>query len=247
MNALLIALQFLTRIPVPVRDYTPEQMRDSLYWYAATGLLIGVMLVAAQTLLLLILPWDADAVVSVLLLVLWVLITGALHLDGLADSADAWLGGQHDREKALAIMKDPRSGPAGVVAVVLVLLLKFALILYLQQHQQLFYLLLAPMLARSFIPFLFLFTNYVRAEGLGSPFADRLAVEKMLPGLIVAIAAGFLLSGLFWAVAVVLALLVFVLARALMVKRIGGTTGDTAGALIEMLEVAVLLGCVFTV
>lgn len=246
MKSLLIALQFLTRIPVPVRERTPEQVRDSLYWYATTGLLIGAMLVAAQTLLLWIMPWDADAVVAVLLLLLWVLITGALHLDGLADSADAWLGGQHDREKTLAIMKDPRSGPAGVVAVVLVLLLKFALILHLQQHQQLFYLLLAPMLSRSFIPFLFLFTNYVRAEGLGSPFADRLAVEKMLPGLIVAIAAGFLLSGLLWVVAVVLALVVFVLARALMVKRIGGTTGDTAGALIEMLEVAVLLGCIFS-
>lgn len=245
MKSLLIALQFLTRIPVPVKDCTPEQVRASIYWYGIAGLAIGAILLAAQTLLLWLLPWDADAAVAALLLTLWVLLTGALHLDGLADSADAWLGGHGDRERSLAIMKDPQSGPAGVIAIVLVLLLKFSLVLYLQQHQQMFYLLLVPMLARAMMPFLFLFTHYVREEGLGSPFAERLAVEKMLPGLVIAVVAGVLLSGLFWLLAVGLALAVFIAARVLMVKRIGGTTGDTAGALIEILEVTLLLGCIF--
>src|SRR5690606_7619903 len=63
---------------------------------------------------------------AVLLVMLWAGITGALHLDGLADSADAWLGGQGNRERTLTIMKDPACGPAGVVVLVLVLLGKVA-------------------------------------------------------------------------------------------------------------------------
>jgi adenosylcobinamide-GDP ribazoletransferase len=62
---------------------------------------------------------------AALLLTVWVLLSGGLHLDGLADSADAWLGGFGDRERTLTIMKDPRSGPIAVVVLVLVLLLKF--------------------------------------------------------------------------------------------------------------------------
>jgi adenosylcobinamide-GDP ribazoletransferase len=245
MNPLLIALQFLTRFPVPVREFSREQTRDSIYWYGAAGAAIGLVLLAAQSLLLWLLPWDADVIVAALLLLLWVLITGALHLDGLADSADAWLGAHGDRDKALRIMKDPRCGPAGVVAVVLVLLLKFALLLYLQQQQQAAYLVLVPMLARALIPLLFFLTGYVRAEGLGSPFAEGLALQKILPGLAIALVAGLVLGGPMWLLACAIALVLFFTLRALMMRQFGGTTGDTAGALLEVLETGLLLGCVF--
>lgn len=242
-----IALQFLTRLPVTVPEYRVEHLRDSLYWYAAVGSVLGILLWLAQTLLLWLMPWDADLVVSALLLLLWVLLTGALHLDGLADSADAWLGSQGDPEKALRIMKDPTSGPAGVVAIMLVLLTKFAVILYLQQHQQFTYLLVVPVAARSLIPLLFFTTPYVRSSGLGTPFSDGLEREKIWPGILFAVALGILCSGLWWLAALTLAALVFMGLRSLLLQRLGGTTGDTAGAMIEILECALLIGYVWTV
>lgn len=243
---LRIALQFLTRFPVTVDDYRIEHLRASLYWYAVVGAVIGAALWLVQSLLLILLPWDADPVIAALLLLGWVVITGALHLDGLADSADAWLGGAGDREKSLRIMKDPQSGPAGVVAIVLVLLLKFALILYLQQHQQFAYLLLVPLTARSLIPLLFYTTPYARSAGLGSPFSEGLELAKIWPGLLLALVPGVLVGGLWWLLALGLAALVLAGLRRLMLRRLGGTTGDTAGALIEILECTLLLGTVWT-
>ena len=181
------------------------------------------------------------------MLLCWVMVTGALHLDGLADSADAWLGGHGDREKSLRIMKDPQSGPAGVVAVVLLLVLKFALIVYLQEHRQFGYLLLVPMTARSLIPLLFLSTPYVRDDGLGKPFSDGLEAGKIWPGIIVALALGLLTNSLGWAWALLLAALLFYGTRRLLLNWLGGTTGDTAGALIEVLECGLLIGCLWTV
>ncbi len=111
---------------------------------------------------------------AALLLSLWVLLSGGLHLDGLADSADA-LGGFGDRERTLTIMKDPRSGPIAVVTLVLVLLLKFAAILALIESNHSIGLLLAPLIGRSAMLALFLGTPYVRAGGLGQALADHLA------------------------------------------------------------------------
>lgn len=240
-----IALQFLTRIPAGVTDYRIEHLRQSVYWYAAVGSVIGLILWAAQTLFLQIFSWDADLIVSVLLLLVWVALTGALHLDGLADTADAWLGGQGDREKSLRIMKDPQSGPAGVVAITMVLLLKFSVILYLQQHQEFAYLLVVPVAARALVPLLFFTTPYARKEGLGSPFSEGLEFIKIIPGIAFAIALGFLGNGSWWLVAMLMAGIVFWCARRWMLTRLGGTTGDTAGALIEVLECSLLLACVW--
>lgn len=240
-----IALQFLTRLPVRVPEYSAIHLRQSLYWYAAVGAVIGLLMLVTQLVLLRILSWDADLIVSALLLVLWVMLTGALHLDGLADTADAWLGGQGDREKSLRIMKDPACGPAGVVAIALVLLVKFATILYLQQHQQFAYLLIVPLAARALVPLLFLFTPYVRAEGLGQPFSEGLEATAIVPGLLLAIVLGFVGNGTWWLVSMLLAGLVFWGLRRWMMARLGGTTGDTAGALVEVLECTLLITCVW--
>lgn len=240
-----IALQFLTRIPVGTLDYPADQVRNSLYWHAAVGSVIGLILWAAQTIFLQIFSWDADLIVSALLLVLWTMLTGALHLDGLADTFDGWLGGRGDQEKALRIMKDPQSGPAGVVAIVLVLLVKFAVILYLQQHQQFAYLLIVPVAARALIPLLFFTTRYLRAEGLGSPFSEGLELGKILPGILFAIVLGFLGNGSWWLVAMLVSAVVFTGFRAWLLRHFGGITGDTAGALIEILECSLLIACVW--
>ncbi|MHA6233873.1 adenosylcobinamide-GDP ribazoletransferase [Pseudomonas fluorescens group sp. PF-69] len=234
-----IALQFLSSLPVRLPGMpAPQELGRSLLFYPLVGLLFGGILWALNWLML-----GAPLLLhAVLLLTVWVLLSGALHLDGLADSADAWLGGFGDRERTLAIMKDPRSGPIAVVTLVLVLLLKFAALLALIEQQHAVALIIVPLLGRSALLGLFLTTPYVRAGGLGQALADHLPRSAGKQVLAVSGLACMLIAGLSGFFAVVLAVVLFAWLRQVMLRRLGGTTGDTAGALLELLEVAMLVG-----
>lgn len=233
----LIALQFLTRLPVRLPGMPePEAIGRSLLWYPAVGLLIGALLLGLHLLL----DTTLALLQAALLLALWVGLSGALHLDGLADSVDAWVGGYGDRERTLAIMKDPRSGPMAVTALVVLLLLKFAALVTLVEQGAWAGLLLAPWLGRTLLPLLFATTPYVRAGGLGAALAEHLPRER-LPWLLGACALGSLLCGWSALLAWLAAGATFWLARQAMLKRLGGSTGDTAGALVELAECAILL------
>jgi adenosylcobinamide-GDP ribazoletransferase len=239
MNAWLIALQFLTRVPVRLAGMpAPEQVGRSLLWYPLLGLLIGALLLGLHLLL----GASPALLQAALLLIVWVAITGGLHLDGLADSADAWAGGFGDRERSLAIMQDPRSGPIAVVVLVLVLvlLLKFAALVTLLETDAGLSLVLAPWLARGSLPLLFLSTPYVRAGGLGQALAEHLP-RRQLPWVLAAHGMAILLLGWAGLQALLVAGLLFVWGRWVMLQRLGGTTGDTAGALLELTECAVLV------
>ena len=237
MTSWWIALQFLTRLPVTLAGMpTPEQVGRSLLFYPLVGLLIGVLLLAAQHLL----GDSAVLLQAALLLALWVGISGGLHLDGLADSADAWVGGFGDKQRTLAIMKDPRSGPIAVVVLVLLLLLKFAALVALLESGSGLLVVLVPWLARCLLPLLFLTTAYVRAGGLGQALAEHLP-RRQLPWVLAANALAMLLFGWPALLALLVAGGVFIWLRSLMLKRLDGTTGDTAGALLEIAECAVLV------
>ena len=237
LQPLLIALQFLTRLPIRLREIPSQQMLGySMLYYPLVGLLIGLLLVGLNALL-----HNADVLLrAALLLTAWVLITGALHLDGLADSTDAWLGGHGDRDRTLAIMKDPYCGPAGVVALVVVLLIKFAALAAVVSAENTFALIAAPIIGRTALPLLFLTTTYVRANGLGSAMAAHLPRKPAI--IVISTTAIALIStagtqGLWLLLACAG---VFISLRLLMIKRIGGTTGDTAGALVEIAEATAL-------
>ena len=171
MQSFLIALQFLTSLPVRLdRMPEPQAVGRSLLYSPLVGLLLGAMLWLVGAVL-----ENASApLLAALLLTGWVALTGGLHLDGLADSADAWLGGFGDRERTLTIMKDPRSGPLAVVVLVLLLLLKFVALWTLLATDQRLALLLAPLLGRSALLGLFLTTPYVRPGGLGQVLAEQM-------------------------------------------------------------------------
>lgn len=235
---LLLAIQFLTQIPVRLKQpYGGREVGASLLYYPLVGLLLGMLLTGLHGLL-----HGAPVLLhAALLLAVWVVMTGALHLDGLADSADAWLGGIGNRERTLAIMRDPYAGPAAVVAVVLVLLLKFAALVGLLQCDNGWALLWPLLLARTAVPLLFLTTPYVRPGGLGEALArhaPRRAVTLMLLATLLGILLVLELRG---AMLVLGCLAVFWLLRRMMMARLGGTTGDTAGALLELLETAALV------
>lgn len=233
MRGLLVAIGFLTRIPVPVAVFDDAGARvRSLPWYPLVGLLIGGLLYG--------LAWAIHGwpplLSAAVVLAAWVALTGALHLDGLADSADAWVGGIGDRARSLAIMKDPNCGPVGVVALVLTLLLKFAALASAPAWPGL---LLAPLLARAALVAAFVFVPYVRAGGLGEGLAG--SSRAINAGVLALVAAACLFAGLRGAVPLIVAAGLFALWRRACMQRLGGMTGDTCGALAELTEAAVVL------
>ncbi|WP_434572452.1 adenosylcobinamide-GDP ribazoletransferase [Pseudomonas sp. Z3-8] len=233
-----IALQFLSSLPVRLPGMPePAQLGRSLLFYPLAGVVFGGLLCGLDA-------WLSGAPLllhAALLLTAWVLLSGGLHLDGLADSADAWLGGFGDRERTLLIMKDPRSGPIAVVTLVLVLLLKFSALLALIEQQQTLALLIVPVLGRGALLALFLTTPYVRAGGLGQALADHLP-RRAGWQVLCAVALGcVLVAGWAGLVGLIVAALGFIGLRRIMLRRLGGCTGDTAGALLELLEMAVLV------
>jgi adenosylcobinamide-GDP ribazoletransferase len=237
-----IALQFLSSLPIRLPGMpTPEQLGRSLLFYPLMGLLFGIILWTLNWLML----GTPLLLHAALLLTVWVLLSGALHLDGLADSADAWLGGFGDRERTLTIMKDPRSGPIAVVALVLVLLLKFCALLALIEQSHALALIIVPLIGRTALLGLFLTTPYVRAGGLGQALADHLPRSAGKQIMVVSAVVCVLIAGFGGVLALALAAVMFVWLRQMMLRRLGGTTGDTAGALLELLEVAVLVGLAF--
>jgi adenosylcobinamide-GDP ribazoletransferase len=204
---------------------------------AVLGLVIGV---AALLLGPALLP-GPSGVAAILVLALWVWATGGLHLDGLADTADAWVGGLGSRERTLAIMKDPTSGPAGVTALVLVIIAKFTALEALIEAGGSDLLLWVPVLARAQLPLLILTTPYARREGMGSDPARTAAADACRWSIGLAAGAAALVLGWTGILLVVAAAVLFWSVRRALMGRLGGFTGDTAGALVELTEVLLIL------
>lgn len=244
IKAFFIALGLMTRIPVPSLFHLKKGDSDKLYgwsviFYPLVGLIIGGILVFISWGLSLVTLSTNGLIEAAIILSVWVLITGALHLDGLADSADAWLGGYGDKKRTLEIMKDPYSGPAAVVILVLILLLKFSSLTVLTIDDWVM-LLLSPVLARTAIIILLATTPYVREGGMGESAVKQLPKTAVwLVSLFVLSVSILLLKEDSWGLLLLIVLGYFL--RRLMLKRIAGTTGDTAGAMLEVMEVAVLL------
>ncbi len=226
----------MTRIPIPfLAKVSDRQIGQSLLFYPIVGLLIGTILVAIA------ISSASTGIAAALSLAFWALITGGLHLDGLADSADAWLGGYGDRERTLKIMKDPCSGPAAVVLITLVLIIKFAALETLINHKQWNSIILAPILGRTILPMLFLTTPYVREAGLGSALTKHLPRTPAWTVIAIVLLCITFITGFNSVLLIASAIITLVALRILMLKRIDGTTGDTAGATVELTEMVVLV------
>lgn len=238
LRPLWIALQLLTRLPTPDSGQPDTvSLGRSPLCYPLVGLLIGTLLSVAVWLLAGHLP---AILLAALLLAFWVSLTGALHLDGLADSADGWLGGHGDRERTLSIMRDPRSGSAAIVTVSLALLVKFAALSTIMETRHAPALLFVPVMARTLLPLLFLTTPCARKEGLAASVCANLPRKSAWCVVVLGLAMTLLAIPSGWWL-VLSGLLTFALLRRMMLTHIGGTNGDTAGALVELSEAAMLV------
>ncbi len=239
-KAFLLAVSLLTRIPVAALD--DVQAKDSGYsalFYPLVGLIIGVLLYFPVFFF----PNASPLLLAAIMITGWAVITGGLHLDGLADSADAWLGGGDDKEKTHRIMKDPLVGAAGVVAIVCVLLLKFSALTALLKVGSNGLIILAPVIGRSMILLLFRTSQYVSNQGMAHDVVNYLPRMASMWGIGVCVLAGVIFS--FWGMLCVLG--GFWLLRRLMLKRLGGCTGDTVGATVEISEMLFLIGSALAV
>ncbi len=240
MTPFFIALQFLTTFPIQLKAMPSKQQNgQSLLFYPVVGLIIGSIL-ALIAFTLQSLP---IILLSSIILVVWIWLTGGLHLDGLADTADAWVGGFGDAERTLKIMKDPACGPIGVLSLVIICLLKWSALYVLLQKQQFLALILFPILGRLAPLFLFLSTQYVREKGLGSSMAEYIPRAWALAVFLLCLAACLYFS---WVGLISLVVFVVTLAylRRKFIQRIGGVTGDTIGAAIEISELSSLMAFV---
>jgi len=242
LKSFWVALQFLTIFPVPKQyELDGRIIAGSVLFYPLVGLVVGLILWLVAFLLGGIF---SSLVLSAILVLVWVVVTGALHLDGLADCADAWVGGLGSKERTLEIMKDPASGPVAVVSLLVLLLLKFALLEALVSQQAYGSLIFAPLFGRMAAITLLLTTSYVRPGGLGEALSTGLSRRKAWLQIMV---IGLLL--IFISPVIVLPVLLltmgtFLLWRWMMMKRLGGCTGDTLGAMIELIELSSLLAIV---
>jgi adenosylcobinamide-GDP ribazoletransferase len=235
------ALAFLTVLPVP--DILKSRSEDGMFaGYPAAGLVIGALLAAAAAGAAWLFP---PAVSSVVLVGVSLLLTGAIHLDGLADCADAFYG-RRDREKVLSILKDPRIGTLGGAAVCLSLLLRTVSFLSLPTGVLVLALPIASMFSRSAVLAAMRMLPYVRSESgiISASTAGGATARTRGTGLLLLAAASSLIAAVLLPVPVGAALIALALFWRLSWSRIGGCTGDVLGATIEIAEIVFFLALV---
>lgn len=233
MKSFLLMLTFITRIPIKIKfDFEPDAFAKGLLYMPAIGALIGLPL------------WAFDKYVDVghpfvrafLIIILYLMMTGGLHLDGLSDYFDG-IYSVRDRKRMLEIMADARIGAFGVIGLCIYFIGIFAgIIVSSPEH-----LLVMPMIGRTAAVMLCAFGKYPKASGMGKdlveygkPWMGILAMLTMI-AICLAIAPWLVLN-------VIMVFAVVTIVGIQSTKRIGGVTGDVLGAAIEISQVTWLIG-----
>jgi adenosylcobinamide-GDP ribazoletransferase len=244
LAAFLAAVQFLLISPAFIRrPFTAKELGASVGYYPLVGALLGGLLIGADWLIGLVFPMLLR---SALVLALWVLLTGALHLDGFLDACDGLLGG-FTAERRLEIMRDERVGAYALAGGILLLLIQFSALSTLASGR-LAALILAPVVGRWGISMALIAYPYARQNGLGREIKDNARRPQLLVATVFTILAGLVTAWIYppsaTLVALAVAFLVLLGALHFTLKRIPGLTGDTYGAINLLIETSVLLSFV---
>lgn len=239
MNNLLLAIQFFTIIPVNPRFREKgKRLSDSVIYFPLVGLLLGVILAALNFILSYI--FLSQVLINVILVVALIILTGGLHLDGLADTFDALLSIK-DKEEFLEIMRDPRIGTMGVLSLISVLLLKVVLLCALNPIDKNLALILMCTLSRWSLVLPIYSFPYARSEGKAKDFFAQFSFTTFIvsaAGVLMFTILALSLKGIFVFTAMLLFTFIF---NRFMNRKIGGITGDILGATLEINEVIILL------
>jgi adenosylcobinamide-GDP ribazoletransferase len=233
MKGLIVAIQFLTRLPSPRIAVADEDFARSMRWFPAVGLIVGAVVAGGAWAGALIDPW----VGALAGLLLWVGITGALHLDGLGDIADAAGAVHKGRERLLSVLADPHVGSFGAVAIGLQLIAKLVLLRVAIDAALWPAIVTAPFAARIGT---LLWTRLLPPlhQGLAARFRDSIGSSHILFWFALLLVAA-------WSVPALLAAPLLMLSwNAWLRRTIGGISGDGHGAGIELIESAQLLAAI---
>lgn len=238
LNLFFHALQFYSRIPIGKITYSEQNLSQSLRYFPLVGAIVGVIGALTFWLLMMVLP-QAVAVVGSLMVML--LCTGALHEDGVADFCDGF-GGGYTKERILEIMKDSHIGAYGVIAIVVLLLTKFALAISIDAALFPLVLIAAHTSSRFMAVVMLRTSQYVRKEKSKSSHSRNKLTNTTV--MVAAITAGLSLLLVPWQVGIGVVIayaLVFLILKRYVDKQIGGFTGDILGTLQQLCEIAFMV------
>lgn len=247
MNGIILLFKFMTRLPLGLEPkFDSDSLGKSMKFFPIVGMVMGIILFAFF--------WGLSKVIYspmvmvVLLIIIEVILTGGLHLDGLADTFDG-IFSYRSKQKMLDIMKDSRLGTNGGLVLILYFILKVALVYELDMTIGLpsgIVFLLTPAIARLNSVVNCASAPYARATGMGKTFVDNTNGCGVVVATVITLAYMFAVCQLFFLPYVLLVivpivmLLGFIFAK-LMTRKIGGVTGDTLGAVVELSEILVIL------
>ena len=238
MRLYLIAMQFLTIIPLPFDTRCQkEDLGRATACFPLVGLTIGSLLVGLNWLIE---PWLNRSLTAALLITALAAVTGALHLDGLADVCDG-LAARGSLERFLAVMKDSNVGAVGAVGLVLGLVLKWQALLAVPAGITWQALLLFPTLGRCAQVLVMAGAKHARQDGLGAAIIQGMSARHLLVALCITVAACLALLPVKGMIALTAVFAVSLVIRGYFQNRLGGLTGDIIGCSCELSEILALI------
>lgn len=251
MKRFLIALQFLTILPIKISarngsasggksEIKEEDFGKSLVYFPIVGMLIGLLLALS----LFVFSFLPPQVSVVLILVVSIIITGGIHLDGFADTCDGFYGFKPKAE-ILKIMRDSHIGTMGVAGIICLLLLKFAILTNIPKGTLWKSLIMMAVFARWTQALTCFISNYARQNGKAKFFIKYADRKGVIIGGLLTLALFLLLTTLKGLTLFIISLVPIFLFISYVKRKIGGITGDTIGAINEIAEILILLFCLF--
>ena len=234
IKGFIILLQFMTRLPVPVKvEYDEEKLGKAIKFFPLVGLIIGLFLFtviffAGKV-------TDNRQITAVIIIMAEILITGLIHIDGLADTADG-IFSYADKERMLEIMKDSRIGTNGTVALILYFLAKVVFLTAVKPE----YILLYPVISRMATSINAGLGEYGRKKGMSNGIIEKNGKKDAIISIIITAVLSFIILGLKGLIVLALAILFILFFMENVKRKIGGITGDTMGASLELTAILVL-------
>ena len=235
IKSLISAIGFLTIIPTP-KKYSGE-FKHSVIFFPIVGLIIGGIIITVKTFGAPIFP---EAVLNLFIVFTFIIVTGGLHLDGLADTVDGFYAGRK-KEDILRIMDDPHIGAMGVIAIVFSLMTRYLAVLSIPKNILISGLILSPVAGRWAMVLLMKISKPAKEDGLGNFFMKNIMNTDFIISGILSILIMFFLFGLKGILIFSAVSLIVLTFSKYYNRKIGGITGDNLGAISEITELAALI------
>lgn len=237
MPGLINAVQFLTILPIKnMAGADTKKLGASSLYFPVVGALLGLFLAALDKFLYPVLP---AFLVNVILIFALIIVTGGMHIDGLADSCDALFCGR-EKEGILSIMREVHLGTFGILGIVGIVLFKLALLFSIPQELRQISLILMALLSRYSMSAAVILFPYARDEGKAKAFFENKAIKDFFFPTLITLTISVLIFKMYGLAVFSLVLGYTFLLGCWLKRKIGGMTGDTLGALSETSEALVL-------